>query len=109
MLLSAHVERVSVSRMRDFFCIALSEDTNFNNKTLIMAIYFYEGLGRGIKEGRNVGGSQPWNGMPATQAEEDEDGFHCWEDVVLAEDEDGMKASAVPNQALVSQCSLVTL
>ena len=31
------------------------------------------------------------------------------EDVVLAEDEDGMKASAVPNQTLVSHCSLVTL
>ena len=37
------------------------------------------------------GGSQPWNGMPATQAEEDEDGVHCWEDVVLAEDEDGIR------------------
>ena len=31
------------------------------------------------------------------------------EDIVLAEDEYGMKASAVPNQALVLQCLLVTL
>ena len=55
------------------------------------------------------GGSQPWNGRPVTQAEEDDEASTAGEDAVLSEDEDGMEASAVPNQALVSQCSLVTL